>query len=138
MALALRKGAKDFHTGQPITAQRVATGKIDAHHVFPTAWLRKHTVGDTPADLILNQALIGRDTNRTIKDRAPSAYLTDVEASLQSSGLREVLDSHLLPSATDSGLRSDDYDRYLLERQELVLRELEKATGKPPRPPTAP
>jgi hypothetical protein len=133
VALTLREKAKDFHTGQEITPQRISDGKIDAHHVFPREWLKKNAEG-SPADLILNQALIGKETNRTIKDRAPSAYLTDVETSLESSGLKEVLGSHLLPSATESGLRTDDYEKFLLERQELVLAELEKATGKPARP----
>jgi hypothetical protein len=132
IALTLRRGAKDFHTGQEITAQRIADGKIDAHHVFPRGWLKQHEP-EAAADLILNQALIGKETNRTIKDRAPSEYLDDVEKSLEHAGLKEVLDSHLLPSAPDSGLRTDDYDQFLLERQELVLSELERATGRPAR-----
>ncbi|HEV7806097.1 MAG TPA: DUF262 domain-containing protein [Solirubrobacteraceae bacterium] len=133
VALTLRQGAKDFHTGQDITPQRITDGKIDAHHVFPREWLKKNAHDGAP-DLILNQALIGKHTNRTIKDRAPSAYLADVEQALEHAGLKELLDSHLLPSDVASGLRSDDYDRFLLERQELILAELEKATGRTPRP----
>lgn len=133
IALTLRERAKDFYTGVEITPQRIADGKIDAHHAFPREWLKQNTDG-APADLILNQALIGKETNRTIKDRSPSAYLADVETSLQSSGIKDVLESHLPPSATDSGLRTDDYETFILERQELVLAELEKATGKPARP----
>lgn len=133
VALTLRQGAKDFHTGEDITTQRISDGKIDAHHVFPREWL-KQNAADAAADLILNQALIGKQTNRTIKDRAPSAYLADVEQALKYAGIKELLESHLLPPDAESGLRSDDYDRFLLERQELILVELERATGRPPRP----
>jgi hypothetical protein len=133
VALSLRQRAKDFHTGQEITPQRIADGKIDAHHVFPREWLKKN-VAEAPADLILNQALIDKKTNRTIKDRPPSEYLADVEASLEHTGVKDVLDSHLLPSAPDSGLRTDDYHEFLAERQRLVLSELERASGRTPRP----
>lgn len=128
MALTLRHGARDFFTGQPITPDRLRD-KIDAHHVFPRDWLKKNDAADT-ADLVLNQALIAKETNRTIQARGPSEYLADIENALTPDGLKSVLDSHLLPSDGGSGLRTDDYEAFLLERQDLVLAELQRATGK--------
>lgn len=135
IALTLRDKARDFYTGQQITPARITDGKIDAHHVFPREWLKKNESG-LGADLILNQALIDKTTNRTIKDRPPSAYLADVEKALAEAenGVKEVLESHLLPAEPQSGLRQDDYEQFLLERQQLVLAELERATGKSARP----
>jgi hypothetical protein len=129
MALTVRHGGLDFHTSQPLTAQRLTDQKIDAHHVFPRNFLAQNPSEDMPsADLILNRALIDKQTNRSIRDRAPSDYLGEMQNELAAE-LGTVLDSQLLPSEKDGGLWGDDYEAFLLERQELMLTELEEVTG---------
>jgi hypothetical protein len=140
IALAVTHGAKDFHSAQKLTAEAIASQKIDAHHVFPRKWLndnyepqhrdaREEAVGHS-TELILNRALIDRETNRTIKARAPSDYLSDIRDVRGESALNDILDSHLLPNGEDEGLYDDDYDKFLLSRLELAASQIEAVTGK--------
>ena len=42
MALILRHGARDFHTGEQITAKLVREERIDDHHVFPKQYIAEN------------------------------------------------------------------------------------------------
>ncbi len=134
MALTVRHGALDFHNSKKLTAQRLQEQKIDAHHVFPSAFLKQQakpgqgSEESLPADLVLNRALIDKETNRRIKARAPSDYIAEIAKAI--SDVPKILESHLLPSGNGAGLMHDDYDGFILERQALVVRELEMVTGR--------
>jgi hypothetical protein len=137
VALSARHSALDFHEFQPITKERIEDKKIDAHHVFPKAFLAAQaqatgvSLDELPHDLILNRALIDKSTNRRIKDRPPSDYLAEIENAHTSQGLANVLSSHLLPATKEaSGLWTDEYLKFIRERQALIVAELEKVTGK--------
>jgi hypothetical protein len=141
MALTIRHGAKDFHLAQSLTRERLEERQIDAHHVFPKKWLADNYASDFPdddedaarplsAELILNRALIDKETNRRIRARAPSAYLADIEEDLGESTVRDILDSHLIDADRGSGLLKDDYEQFITERLELVAAEIEDVTGK--------
>src|SRR5207249_1692017 len=94
MALSLRKRAKDFHKCDTITPTRMAELEIDAHHLFPSGWFEDTKTKGEPG-LIINRALIDKETNQRIGKSAPSKYLADVVAVLGADQLRAVLDSHL-------------------------------------------
>lgn len=131
MALTVTHGALDFHNFQPLTSERLTERKIDAHHVFPRKYLQNNgQSGETAAsaDLVLNRALIDKQTNRSIQDRAPSSYLTEIDDVL-AGDLSTVLDSQLLPSDKTGGLWLDSYETFLVERQKLIIAELEAVTG---------
>ncbi|HET8565011.1 MAG TPA: DUF262 domain-containing protein [Solirubrobacterales bacterium] len=131
MALTVMHGALDFHNFQPLTSERLTERKIDAHHVFPRKYLQLQGESGQAlpsADLVLNRALIDKQTNRSIQDRAPSDYLKEIDGVL-TGDLGTVLDSQLLPSDEDGGLWSDDYEEFLSERQTLIVAKLEAVTG---------
>jgi hypothetical protein len=140
MALTIRHGAKDFHLAQTLTRERLNERQIDAHHVFPKKWLADNYLtnfsGETEdarplgTELILNRALIDKETNRRIKARAPSDYLADIKDDLGESTLRDILDSHLTDADDGSGLWDDDYEQFIAERLELVVAEIEDVTDK--------
>ena len=75
MALTIRSGAKDFHSGRKLTAPKLVERKIDSHHIFPKAYLANSNSKFSP-ELILNRALIDSDTNKVIGKKAPSVYLS--------------------------------------------------------------
>jgi len=127
MALTLRRGAQDFHSGRVITEAELEQKLVDSHHVFPKNYL-KTTTSQADPDLIMNRALIDKKTNQTILDRAPSAYLAPIQQA-RGSEFPALLDSHLLPSDPASGLANDDYDVFVQERLELVIAEIEAVTG---------
>ena len=141
MALTVTNGAKDFHSSERLQSQDIIAQRIDAHHVFPRNWLKDNyrplyiDRDDVPVvhspELILNRALIDKETNQRIRARPPSAYLADIEEVRGEGALNEILDSHLLPTESGSGLFEDNYDDFLLARLELVADQIEAVTGRP-------
>jgi len=129
ICVILGGNARDFHTQAVITGKLMAEEGIDDHHVFPAAYLERE--GISPArlrDCVLNRTLIDRTTNQMISDRAPSDYLVEIR---NTSGFpfKNVLDSHGLPSGSDSPLLGDDYEAFLTWRQELLWQGIKRVTG---------
>jgi hypothetical protein len=74
--------------------------------------------------------LIDKITNIRIGKRAPSDYLAQIrDAWGGDDALRDLLDSHLLPSGGDSPLMHDDFDAFLNWREQRLAREIEAVTG---------
>lgn len=127
MALVLRHGAADFHSGHTLTPASMAAQNVDDHHIFPRAHL--NPPGDEPrypgalVDCILNRTPIDASTNQRIGKRAPSDYLSEVRSELETLGSGDapfdrVLCSHLLPAGPGSPLLADDFESFLVARQD--------------------
>ncbi|MFE1908329.1 DUF262 domain-containing protein [Streptomyces gardneri] len=129
MCLLVKSGAEDFHTGQAMTPYRVGESQIDSHHIFPKAYLRREGVPES-SELLLNRSLIDAETNRIIKDKAPSIYVKDMEEAYGEDKLRSVLASHAIKAEADGALIRDDYAAFLDERLETVVQLVEQATGR--------
>jgi hypothetical protein len=130
MCLVLRQGALDFFSLAPITADLMEQEGIDDHHVFPKHFL-KETMGITKKalrDCVLNRTLIDRETNRRIGARAPSDYMVELR---ETAGfpLTKVLVSHGLPAGPQSPFWTDDFERFLDERQAVLWGAIKDATG---------
>src|SRR5207245_2578006 len=99
ISLTIVNGARDFHTGNRLTADFLSDPqrKIEDHHIFATAYLKKKQ-GRSGENSILNRCLIDNVTNKIISDKAPSTYLTEVETHLGAERLEDVLSSHLIPT----------------------------------------
>lgn len=133
ICLLLRNHARDFRTGQRIHTSLLLEEKIEDHHVFPDAFLKRINVEDWgERNCILNRALIDALTNKEILDRKPSSYMADIRARIGSDQLREILASQLLPTDPDAGLLANDYDKFLEYRQEILTQEIAKVTTPPP------
>jgi hypothetical protein len=131
IALVMRHGARDFHNGNKIEPEAIQAQQIDDHHIFPRAWLAGNAAG-TPVELqecVLNKTLIDTLTNIRIGMKAPSVYLKEIEDEIGAEQLKNVLDSHLLPSGSDSALRKDDFEGFIKERQALIEAEVKQVTG---------
>ncbi|POX47909.1 hypothetical protein C3489_28555 [Streptomyces sp. Ru71] len=127
MCLLATARAEDFHTGQAMTPYRVGEVQIDSHHIFPKAFLTRSGVTES-AELLLNRTLIDAETNRIIKDKAPSKYLSEMAATYGEDKLKSVLSSHAIRSDSDSGLANDDYAKFLDERLHTVIQLIERVT----------
>jgi hypothetical protein len=129
LILGQGQGARDFHTQAVITGKLMTEEGIDDHHVFPAKFLEKK--GVTVArlrDCVLNRTLIDRTTNQMISDRAPSDYLAEIRET-PGFPFDLVLGSHSLPVGPDSPFWSDDYERFLVWRQERLWQEIKRVTG---------
>ncbi|EFE74986.1 DUF262 domain-containing protein [Streptomyces filamentosus] len=129
MCLLVTSRAEDFHTGQAMTPHRVSESQIDSHHIFPKAFLKRE--GSTESsELLLNRSLIDAETNRIIKDRAPSVYLKEMAEAYGTDKLKSVLATHAIKSDDTDGISRDDYGAFLEERLEIVAKMVERATGR--------
>jgi hypothetical protein len=130
MALVLRHGALDLHSGERITAAMILEKKIEDHHVFPQEYLaeQRPDVGVIERDCVLNRTLIDKKTNGSIWKKAPSTYLGEIELVSSANQLRRTLEAHLLPAGEGSSLRQDRFDEFLEERQKLIGHQIQELT----------
>jgi hypothetical protein len=130
ICLILAGNPRDFHCYKPITRALMQEEGIDDHHIFPDDYLIKQGY-DQPRlrDCILNRTLIDETTNRSISNKSPKSYLTEIREKLSSSKFKELLDSHLLPSGPDSPLFENDYEAFLERRCTELGNLISGATG---------
>lgn len=118
MALILSESAKDFHSGSTLTPEKISQENVDAHHIFPKRYLEENDVEGS--ELILNRTLIDKRTNQSIGKKAPSVYIASMEDAMGEEEVSGILQSHFLPSGSESPLRKDEYANFLIERKKLI------------------
>lgn len=123
VSLVAKRGAKDFRADDSIEFH-----KLDDHHIFPRAYLRelkngpvekRYSQGDI--NQVLNRTLISSATNKLISDSTPSEYVEEV---IPQERKVELLDSHFIDKEALAALESDDYEAFLLRREELLSAEI--------------
>ena len=129
-ALQMKRGARDFRTGQTIDVHAYVDDAIDVHHIFPQRWCSTNAVPDGYANSVVNKTPIDAHTNRWIGGQAPSRYLTTIESNAEvgTSQLDAILRSHEIDPIA---LRQDDFASFFNQRFERLLRLIETAMGKP-------
>jgi hypothetical protein len=130
-ALQMRRGGRDFRTGNPIDVHAYFDDAIDVHHVFPRKWCRENSISDGIANCVVNKTAIDAKTNRRIGGNAPSEYIykLEQEAGISAEELDAILDSH---DINPVALRQDDFERFFNERFEALLKQIESVMGKEP------
>jgi hypothetical protein len=107
---------------------------VDIHHIFPKDWCKKQGIKQDVYDSIINKTPLSFRTNRIIGGVAPSEYLGKLEKgdkqtpAIDCERLNSFLRSHLIDP---NDLRSDNFDSFMVARQEQLLILIEQATGKP-------
>lgn len=133
IALTAMAGARDFHSGLKLTAEKVRAEKIDSHHIFPKAYLagKKDSEGNPMnSELILNRALIDPLTNKTIGSKAPSVYFDELRKTIEEPQLIEIMRSQLIDADEASDpFREDDFRGFIEHRLSDVIEAIESATG---------
>ncbi|MGB9113512.1 MAG: DUF262 domain-containing protein [Acidimicrobiales bacterium] len=129
-ALQMKRGGRDFRTGNSIDVHEYFDDAIDIHHIFPKDWCRTHSVDASIADSVVNKTAIDAKTNAKIGGRAPSDYLNRIEKTekIESNELDAILQSHDIDPVT---LRQDDFQAFFNRRFERLLKQIEEAMGKP-------
>jgi hypothetical protein len=132
-ALLMKEGAEDFRSGQKFDHTVFFGENVDIHHIFPKAWCETQGIKPTVYDSIINKTPLSDKTNRIIGGVAPSIYLSKLEAGdketppIAHASLDAHLASHLVNPAL---LRSDNFPAFMLDRQQMLLALIERATGK--------
>ena len=117
MFLAFRqRGAKDWASNLAIALDHSgAHDKLQFHHIFPKALLRKSGRTQREADDIANLAFIGGKTNRKISDTPPSVYIP----ALRDAKGDDALQTQCVP-LEETLLEVDEYEAFLARRRELI------------------
>jgi len=115
----LEDGAKDWTTDLAISLRHSGSEhKLQFHHIFPKALLRREFPGMRRAQIndISNLAFIGGKTNRQIRDKAPADYLVEM---LTKREFDSELQKQCIPTEK-SLLEQDSFEEFLKERRRLV------------------
>ena len=117
----------DFHSRAVLNDQLLTTSGIDDHHIFPAKFLEDRGFDTRQRDCVLNRCLIDSATNQRISCNAPSTYMAELRDE-PGFPMQAVLSSHLIPHGQDSGLWTDDYERFLQQRLEQVSQAITEVT----------
>jgi hypothetical protein len=132
-ALLMKKGAKDFRSGQEFDHTVFFGENVDIHHIFPQDWCKSHGIKPAVFDSIINKTPLSYRTNRIIGGVAPSEYLSKLETGssttppIERKRLNDHLSSHFINPEL---LRGDSFDTFMADRQSRLPALIEDATGK--------
>lgn len=132
-ALLMKEGAQDFRSGQEFDYTVFFGENVDIHHIFPQYWCKGHGIEHAVFDSIINKTPLSYRTNRIIGGVAPSEYIAKLERggndtpAIDSQKLDTYLKSHLVNPEL---LRADDFEAFMADRQEQLLKLIEQAMGK--------
>lgn len=118
-------GAKDWRSNLAISLDHSGVQhRLQFHHVFPKAVLKKNTYTSREADDIANLAFVGGKTNRAISDKPPSVYLPPL---IEKSG-EAPFSAQCIPMRSDL-LEVQNYKQFLVDRRERIAERLNRFLG---------
>lgn len=121
--LAFREsGARDWATNLAISPKLAGkSDKIEFHHVFPKACMKKFRsdLDQRDVDDIANLVFISASTNKAIGSKAPSVYAKDYSSELLS---KQLVVFSELPEDGDPAA----FEEFLAKRRELIASKLNK------------
>ncbi len=130
--LILKEGAVDFYWKATIEELERDEAGLDIHHIFPKAWCEQNKIKQNIYNSIINKTPISYKANRMIGKKAPSEYIPLVQnhkqVNLSDAEMDKTLESHFINSDL---LREDNFDEFLKDRTQKLLKIIEKAMGKP-------
>ena len=104
----------------------MAVGEVDDHHIFPKKYLETKGLPKSEINCVLNRTLIDSTTNKTISSHAPSVYLPMLNLEKDE---EKILASHLIPVGSSSGLYMDDFEKFIEEREAILIQQIVKVTS---------
>ncbi len=128
-ALVMKRGGRDFRTGETIDAKAYAADSIGIRHIFPQKWCAANGIDSGFASCIVNKTAIDGQTWGYIGASAPSKYLAALENGVPVSAqdLDAIVTSHDIDPVA---LRQDDFGAVFDARYERLIRHIEDATGR--------
>ncbi len=119
------EGAKDWQTQLAIGLSHVGSAhKLQFHHIFPKALLKKSGYGTREIDDIANLAFISGRANRRISDKSPTEY---IPALMATSG-EQPFTSQCIPTNPNL-LTVESYKAFLTKRRRLIAERLNTFLG---------
>jgi hypothetical protein len=120
MGLVVRKGAKDFSTGQS-----VKLSECQDDHIFPKSVYKK-SCGEQ-VNSILNRTLIWEKTNNDKKNKLPSEFFQEclTKHGGDETKLMATLSTHFISPDAYTALKQDNFDGFIAERRKTLKAEVQ-------------
>lgn len=127
-ALQMKRGGRDWMTGEALSQMTLENENVDIHHVFPVSYCeqREHPIPYWLYQSVVNKAPIDAKTNRSIGGRAPARYLPSLR---ERSGkqLEAILESYGIDVET---LEGNQFGEFFVQRGLEMLEWIAEAMGK--------
>lgn len=107
----ITNGDKGFLSTEKVESMMLNTG--DKHHIFPKSYLQKNGFSTRKYNQIANYAMVNKETNIKIGDKAPRQYLKTfdpTECNYTENAIPESI----------AGMTFEDYENFLVERRNLM------------------
>ena len=127
-ALQMKRGGRDWMTGETLTHMTLENENVDIHHVFPINYCEKR---DPPIPYrlyqsVVNKAPIDAKTNRSIGGRAPASYLQNLQEQCGMQ-LEDILASYGINMVA---LKGNQFGEFFVQRGQQMLTWIGEAMGK--------
>ncbi len=116
-------GYLNFENGNPVSI----ASSLEDHHIFPQDYLKKNWASvhesldsEVAIDCVVNRTLIPKLTNIKLSNKPPSRYLNELRS--RNIQISRALESHLISNDLLSGDYDKNYDYFLSERSEKILK----------------
>lgn len=133
LCLLNKAGPLDFKNRTAVNLQTDHFSKFtlaEKHHIFPVSFLKNHGYDSKLVHRIPNFCFIPKDLNNWIGDKPPSNYMQEIRNSYSSyQEFQIVMNTHLIPVGSDSGIWTDDYELFLKQRARLLIEEIRIRCG---------
>lgn len=121
-----------FKNGAPLSLSREEFSSVtsmDSHHIFSADFLERLGYRRQDVHFLSNFCFLPAELNRWIADKAPSEYMQEIRDEFGPEHFERVMASHLIPASEGSGLWTDNYERFLRQRSELLLSQIRQIAG---------
>lgn len=129
--LMIQQKPLSFIDNSPVDIEKDAISEFnrsEKHHIFPRSFLKNQGIKDKKAtELVVNFTLIDSKLNKEIAGKAPSDYF--LYFSNENNKLNETLKSHLIPEDKNSPIWTNNYEQFIHQRAELLLRQIKVRIG---------
>ena len=108
----------------PISVQSMLEMHGDIHHIFPKNYLRKNGINDKKDyNQIANYAMVQKEINIRISDKAPKDYLSLLQMQKDSAEVKENFKENAVP-LTLFDMDVKDYHQFLEQRRKLMANKI--------------
>ncbi|MFR9751412.1 DUF262 domain-containing protein [Nocardia sp. 004] len=128
-ALLVKQGAVDwYYHHEPLAPSTMLQNAVDIRQIFPKNWCARNKIPASKANSIVNKTMLSHRASRNLLG-SPSSYLPVLagESGTRDEWFDDIVATHLIDPAD---LRTDDFDRFYVNRSRQLLRLVENAMGK--------
>jgi len=128
LCMLARKMPVNFKDNSPIILDKdffSTLSSSEKHHIFPKKFLESNKKDHINS--ILNFCFIPSSLNKEISKKKPSDYFTEYKKT--NSKFKDSVSTHLILIENDTKIWEDDYDGFLEQRAELIMKEIKSLVG---------